>query len=264
MWNPYSSLDKQTKRLLGAVSVLTVLAVWAVVAASGAVGPAVLPTPWAVLQAFFRLLWNPSRGESLLITSTLWSVARVFIAAVFMVTLSVPFGVLLGASPKLNALFSPLIDPFRSAPVVALLPIFVMWLGIDEAMKIAFLFFGAGVYLVPMVRDAIIAVPSTYYIGARDIGATEWEAIKLAVIPIALPRIADAVIAAVSIEWTYITVAEYVNAGQGLGQMIQNARRFSAMDQVFVGIGVIIFLALLTYNVMSFLKRSFFPWETSS
>ena len=59
-------------------------------------------------------------------------------------------------------------DPLRSALIVALLPILVMWLGIGEAMKVVFLFLGAVVYLIPMVRDAIVAVPSTYWISARE------------------------------------------------------------------------------------------------
>jgi ABC-type nitrate/sulfonate/bicarbonate transport system permease component len=168
----------------------------------------------------------------------------------------------MGAAPRVNAALSPLVDPFRSAPVVALLPILVMWLGIGETMKIAFLFIGAVVYLIPMVRDAIQAVPQSYWIGARDLGATPWECIHRAVIPMAMPRIADAVIVAFSVMWTYITVAEYVNARQGLGQLIQNARRFSAWDQVFAGIIVIIALALATYQFMVWLKRRLYPWET--
>jgi ABC-type nitrate/sulfonate/bicarbonate transport system permease component len=64
--------------------------------------------------------------------------------------------------------------------------------------------------------------------------------------------------------WTYITVAEYVNADVGLGQLIQNARRFSAMDQVFAGIAVIIALALITYQLMLAMKRRLYPWETQA
>ena len=78
----------------------------------------------------------------------------------------------------------------------------------------------------------------------------------------AMPRIADAIIASVSIMWTYITVAEYVNAEKGLGQLIQNAKRFSAMDQVFVGIIVIVALALITYQLMVWLKQRLYPWES--
>jgi ABC-type nitrate/sulfonate/bicarbonate transport system permease component len=136
-----------------------------------------------------------------------------------------------------------------------------VWLGIGEEMKIAFLFLGAVVFVIPMVRDAVVAVPSTYWISARDLGATPFEAVRLSVLPMALPRIADAIIVAVSVMWTYITVAEYVNAEKGLGQLIQNARRFSAMDQVLVGIFVIIALALVTYQAMSSIKRRLFPWE---
>ena len=146
--------------------------------------------------------------------------------------------------------------------MVALLPILVMWLGIGEEMKIAFLFLGAVVYLIPLVRDAIQAVPQSYWIGARDLGATPWECIQKSVVPMAMPRIADAVIVAFSVMWTYITVAEYVNARVGLGQLIQNARRFSAWDQVFAGIIVIIALALATYQLMVHLKRKLYPWET--
>lgn len=264
MWNPYAPIEPQRRRMLGLLSVGVVLITWTVLSGAGIVSPGKLPAPWAVASAFLRLAWDSTRGESLLLTATLWSMARVFTAGVLVVLIGVPIGVLMGASTRVNATLSPLVDPFRSAPVVAVMPILVMWLGIGEAMKVSFLFLGAVVYLIPMVRDAMQAVPSSYWIAARDLGATEWEAVRLAVIPIALPRIADAVIVAVSVMWTYITVAEYVNAEKGLGQLIQNAKRFSAMDQVFVGIFVIIALALLTYSGMVGLKRRLFPWEVEA
>lgn len=264
MWNPYTEVAPTQRRALGLASVATVLVLWSVLSGAGLVTPGKLPAPWAVAKAFLYLAWDGERGQSLLLTATLWSLARVAVAGVLVVLVGVPIGVLMGASTRLNAAFSPLIDPFRSAPVVAVLPILVMWLGIGEAMKVAFLFLGAVVYLIPMVRDAMQAVPSSYWVAARDLGATEWEAVRLAVLPIALPRVADAVIVSVSVMWTYITVAEYVNAGSGLGQLIQNAKRFSAMDQVFVGIFVIIALALLTYSGLTGLKRRLFPWEVDS
>lgn len=210
------------------------------------------------------ILWckgEPAGGQSLLLSATVWSVGRVLVAGVLVVLLGVPIGVLMGASTRINAALSPLVDPFRSAPIVAISPILVMWLGIGEAMKIVFLMMGAIVYLVPLVRDAIQAVPQTYWISARDLGASPLEAIWHSVLPMAMPRIADAVIVSVSIMWTYITVAEYINAEQGLGQLIQNARRFSAMDQVFAGIFVIIALALVTYQGMSAVKSWLYPWE---
>ena len=261
-WNPYAPLASQTRRWLGIGAVLAVLLLWSLIAGLGWVSANKLPPPWDVAQAFGYLAWDGQQGRSLLFNATLWSVGRVVAAAVLVIAIGIPIGVLMGAAPRINAALSPLIDPFRSAPVVALLPIMVMWFGIGEWMKILFLFVGAVVFLIPMVRDAIIAVPQAYWVSARDLGATPWEAVRHAVLPMAMPRIADAVIVGVSVMWTYITVAEYVNAREGLGQLIQNARRFSAMDQVFAGIIVIIAFALLSYQAMRYLKSKLYPWET--
>ena len=117
------------------------------------------------------------------------------------------------------------------------------------------------VFLIPMVRDSM-AQPQAVFITLKDLGATDYEAIRHGSLPMALPRIWDAMTVAVSIQWTYITVAEFVNAKSGLGTMIQNSKRFSSMEQVFAGIFVIIGLALITNLVLVGLKRKLFPWET--
>lgn len=261
MWNPYQQLSGTQRRLLGFGSLGVVLLAWGLLTGLGVVRPARLPAPWAVGSAFLRLAWDPEKGESPLLDHTLMSLTRIVVAGVLVVVIGLPIGILMGASPRINAVLSPLVDPFRSAPVVSLLPILVIWLGIGETMKVAFLFLGAVVFLIPMVRDAIVSVPEAHWISARDLGATPWETIWHAVVPMAKPRIADAITVSVSIMWTYITVAEYVNAQVGLGALIQNARRFSAMDQVLVGIAVIIALALVTHAAMRALKKRLYPWE---
>jgi len=263
MFNPYRALTPQQARTLGGAGMAAVLLAWALLSGTGLVSPVKLPAPWDVAGALVQLSWDAQRGTSPLLVATLWSCGRVLAAGLLVIGLGVPLGVAMGASPRINAVLSPLIDPFRSAPLVAVLPILVMWLGIGEAMKVAFLFLGAVVYLVPMVRDAVRAVPHTFYTSAVDLGATDLEAVRLAVLPMAMPRIADAVTVGVSVMWTYITVAEYVNAEKGLGQLIQNSRRFSAMDQVFAGIFVIIALALISHTLMVALRRRLYAWETS-
>lgn len=257
-FNPYAPLSNSNREEIGLVAYLAVLCLWGLITTVfGLVDSNKLPSPLDILGAFKYLAID----SDILWKATLASLERIVAAAMLVCVIGIPAGVLLGASPKLNAFFSPLIDPFRSAPVVALLPLFVMWLGIGEMMKIAFLFVGAVVFVIPMTRDAMVSVPYRYWEGTRDLGATYVECILKGVLPIAAPRIFDGVIVATSILWTYITVAEYVNANSGLGQMISNARRFSAMDQVFAGIIVIITLALLTYTSLSYIKRKIYPWE---
>ncbi len=112
-----------------------------------------------------------------------------------------------------------------------------------------------------LVEDESPGVPYCYWEATSDLSATPVECILKGVLPIAMPRIFDAVIVSTSILWTYITVSEYVNADSGLGQMIQNAKRFSAMDQVFAGIIVIIGLALITNVTLTYHKKRIYFWE---
>jgi len=258
MWNPHQSISGSTSKILGATGILVVLAAWGIVTGAGWVTPAFLPAPWNVVSTLVRLT-----SEGTLVDALLWSSSRVAVSVFLVVVIGVPVGVLMGASPYVNALLSPLVDPFRSAPLVAALPILVMWFGIGEMMKIAFLWLGAVVYLVPMVRDAIKAVPLEQVVMSQDLGGTPLEIVWHTIYPIAKPRIADAIIVSVGIEWTYITVAEYVNAKQGLGRIISNGERLSASDQVFGGILVILMIALLTDWVLRTAKSKLYPWEST-
>lgn len=257
MLNPIKDISTKTRYALGIGSVLTLLAIWALVAGLGWVSPAKLPTPWAVAGAFVRIT---EQGQ--LFPAIFASVSRIALAAVLMVIVGLPVGILMGSSKAINAVLSPIVDPFRSAPIVALIPVLVMWFGIGELMKISFLWIGAVVYLIPMVRDAVQAVDPKWYIYPRDLGASKLEAMATSVVPMAAPRIADSVIVSISVMWTYITVAELVNSNSGLGKMIEMYRKVSQMDAVFAGIITIIVLALVTYQGMVALRNWKYKWET--
>lgn len=250
---PYVHQDG--KRAIGFMSFIALIMVWFAIASVSTM----VPTPLEVLKAFIDLSWRDN--SSPLLEASIASSTRILMASLLVIIIGVPIGILMGTSPFFDAMVSPILDPFRSAPVVALLPLFVIWLGIDETMKISFLFTGAVIYLIPMVRDAIKAVPYSYWEMIKDLGGNGWECVRHGMIPIAAPRIADAVITCFSIMWTYITVAEYVNASSGLGQLIQNARRFSALDQVIAGIITIILLSFFTFKILSIIRQKMFAWE---
>lgn len=259
MWNPHEPLSPGQRRLLGAVGIGLALVVWSAGNLLIEKGDYFLPAPWTVAAKLVSML--QAEGNLNLLTAIGWSLRRVLIAMVLVIAIGVPVGVLMGSSPRINAVLSPLVDPMRSAPIVAVLPIIVLWFGIEETAKVVFLWLGAAVFLVPMVRDAIVAVPREHLVLAEDLGARPFEAIRHSVLPLALPRVFDAIIVAVSIEWTYITVAEYVNAKSGLGYLIQTSKRLSANDGVFAGILVILLLALITDQTLKWSKRKLFPWE---
>lgn len=261
------------------------LVAWSALSLSGTVPPAKLPPPWGVVHAIgdqivgvgYRSIEdgatltaaqasmsNPSSYEtyatSPLLVALGYSGARILAAAALAIVIGFPVGIFMGASPKVNAFLGPIIDPFRSAPIVAAMPIMMVWFGVDEMMKVAFLWLGAVVYLIPMVRDSIRAVPLEFIVSAQDEGATSWEVLRYTLVPLAMPRIADAVIVSISVMWTYITVAEYTNANNGLGTIIQDGRRAGNMDLVFAGVILILLVALVTDVVLRLARAKLYPW----
>lgn len=238
-----------------------ILLAWTALSSSGLISENKLPPPWAVVEALVYLTYRPSDVSWPLPEAAATSCARIGTAATLAALVGIPLGALMGTSRRVGEALSPVLDPLRSAPVVALLPLLVMGLGVGEVMKIAFLWVGGVVFLITGTRDAVAAVPAGYADKMRDLGATEWEVVRWSTLPLAAPGIMGAVITCVSVQWTYITVAELVNASSGIGKLIADSKRFSAMDQVVAEVGVILALALATTSIMEAAKRRLFPWE---
>ena len=79
----------------------------------------------------------------------------------------------MGAFEPVNRLFEPIVAPLRYMPISAFIPLLILWFGIYEKQKIAFLFLGVFVYLLPVVVTAIRAVPEELVQTALTLGATQ-------------------------------------------------------------------------------------------
>lgn len=281
MWNPYKAPNQKADLALKVGGVLAFLVVWAFVAGVDIVGDAKLTEPWNVVLAFIDMAWDseispvydPGEGadalsvflaHSPLFSAVFYSGVRILVAWLGVVTTGLAIGIFMGGNPTVNSFLTWIIDPFRSAPIVALLPLFTAWFGIGETTKIMFLWAGAAVFFVPMVRDAIVSVPDVHYIKMHDLGGDRWEAFRFGVLPLAWPRVWDGNQMAISIMWTYITVAEMVRSTSGLGQLIQYARRSGRIDYMLAAVATIILVALLTNIILTIFRKKLFHWEASA
>ena len=209
-------------------------------------------------------LWCAADAKvtSLPLISASWgSLSRILISTLLMFLLAQPIGIAMGGSAYINAFLSPVFNNLRSIPMVVTLPLFIIFIGTDEVMKTAFLVSSSIVFVIPMIRDAMVSIPPIFYTSGRDWNAEPFEAVMRCVLPLALPKIALANASGIAIQWTYITVAEYVNAGEGLGRLIQDSKRVAATDQVFVGIFVIAGMAFATDKLLTYGMRKMFAWE---
>ena len=137
----------------------------------------------------------------------------------------------------------------------------MLFFGIEEEMKVWFLFFGTVVYIIPMTFDAIRAVPEQYVDAAVDFGFSPWGTLIHFVFPAAWPRIFDAIKVCTGIAWTYLVAAEIVNVTTGLGAVVQQAQRFQNTPKVYAGILFILLIGNATDLLLGLVKRRFFGWE---
>ncbi|MCA1587094.1 MAG: ABC transporter permease subunit [Acidobacteria bacterium] len=179
-------------------------------------------------------------------------------------SLALPLGVLMGAFDPINRFFEPIMAPLRYMPISAFIPLLILWFGIYEKQKIAFLFLGVFVYLLPVVVTAIRLVPEELVQTALTLGATQFQVIRTVLVPAALPEIFDSFRVMNAIAWTYVILAEAVNPEYGLGYMVELARTHQKASWSFAGLLVIGGIGLLTDFLIRVLSGALFRWREAS
>lgn len=246
----------QLSRILPLSGLLGLLLVWWAITEFELVKTAFLPPPQDTAKAFWGLLTDGS-----FVRDGWASMRRVLIAVSLSAVVGIPIGILMGSFGRLEGVLKWIIFPFRTAPITAFIPVFMLFFGIGEEMKIWFLFFGTVVYIIPLTFDAIRAVPHEYVDSAVDYGFTPLSTVAYFLIPAAWPRIFDAIKVCTGIAWTYLVAAEIVNVTTGLGVVVQRAGRFQNTPKVFAGILLILVIGNSTDFLLGLVRRRFFNWE---
>jgi len=252
-------LPRTTAFVLGLVAPVVVLGAWCLITYGGMVSPDFLPSPTEVVKGTLQLFLQHDLGRAIVISSR-----RIGIAFLLASALALPLGVLMGAFEPVNRVFEPVVAPLRYMPISAFIPLLILWFGIYEKQKIAFLFLGVFVYLLPVVVSAIRAVPDELVQTALTLGASRWQVIRTVLLPAALPEIYDSFRVMNAIAWTYVILAEAVNPEHGLGYMVELARTHQKASWSFAGLLVIGGIGLLTDFIIRALGNVFFRWREAA
>jgi len=188
-------------------------------------------------------------------------VKRILIAFGLAVAVAVPLGVAMGSFDSINRFVDPIMAPMRYLPITALIPLLILWFGIDESEKITFLFLGTFVFLLPVVVDAIRAVPEELVQTSFTLGASKWQAIWTVLIPAAMPQIFDSFRVMNAIAWTYIILAEIVNPRNGIGYILRLAEQHTKPAWSFAGILVVGVIGLATDLLIRGFNHVVFGWR---
>jgi NitT/TauT family transport system permease protein len=242
--------------MLSFVMPILVLGIWCVISYGGLAPADFLPSPTEVIRGTLQLFLQYNLADAIIISSR-----RIAIAFLLASAVAVPLGVLMGAFTPIHNLLESVTAPLRYMPISAFIPLLILWFGIYEKEKIAFLFLGVFVYLLPVVVTAIRAIPEELVQTSLTLGASRFQVIRTVLLPAALPEIFDSFRVMNAILWTYVILAESVNAEGGLGYMVELARGHQKASWSFAGLFVIGGIGILTDQVIRTASMILFRWR---
>ena len=234
---------------------LLIVLLWYGVRASGLVSPALVPAPHDVAARFVELM------RDRLALDIFMSTRRVFVGVALGVALAVPVGFCLGWYKGLRSFIDPVINFFRALPPIALIPLVIVYFGVDEMAKLVILFYASFFAGVIVMYEGIAQISPIFIRVARTLGANDAEIFAKVIVPLTIPHILTAIRVALGVAWATLVASELIAAQQGLGALIQNASSFFQLDIIYVGIICIGFIALLMDLALRLLSRRLVAWQ---
>ena len=239
-----------------ATLVFAVLALaWFAVTAGGLVLPLFLPSPGQVLSRLAEL-W----GSGQLFADIGISIYRISFGFFISTIVALPIGILIGSYRRWEAAIEPMVDFIRYMPVVAFVPLSILWAGTGDLQKLLIIFIGTFFQQVLLVMDNVKSVPRDFINLGRTLQMPEWRILQRIVLPCAMPAIWDSMRISLGWAWTWLVVAELVAATSGLGYRITTAQRFFQTDLIFGYLLILGILGLTTDQAMKYAGHKLFRY----
>ncbi|MEU8912104.1 ABC transporter permease [Streptomyces nigrescens] len=254
---PVSGRRRSVPRWLRrAVGPLALLVLWQVLSASGALEEDILASPGTIAATAGDLLSDGTLPSAMLV-----SLQRVALGLV----LGGVTGVVLALASGLSRLGEDLVDAtvqmLRSIPWVGVIPLFIIWLGIGEAPKIALISLGVAFHLYLNVYAGIRGVDAQLVEAGASLGLSRWGLIRHVVLPGALPGAMTGLRYSLATAWLALVFGEQVNADDGLGFLMNQAREFFRTDVIVVCLVVYAILGLIADFLVRTLERLLLQWR---
>src|SRR5438128_372367 len=256
LWAIRQPVPRGTALALAFIMPVLVLGAWCVVSYGHLAPPDFVPSPTEVVRGTLQLFLQYDLATAILV-----STKRIVLSFLLAAAVALPLGILMGAFAPVHHVFESIMAPLRYMPISAFIPLLILWFGIYEKEKTAFLFLGVFVYLLPVVVSAIRTVPEELVQTALTLGASKFQVIRTVLLPAALPEIFDSFRVMSAISWPYVILAEPVNPEHGLGYMVALARTHQKASWSFAGLIVIGGIGLITDQFIRVVSSILFRWK---
>ena len=256
-----ASLDRRApnanvQRILPWLFPIAVISTWQLASQAGWLSTRVLPEPWAVLKAFWSLTLSGEIGKH--VATSTW---RALVGFGIGGGLGLLLGLLTGTFRAAETLLDSTLQMIRNIPALALIPLVILWFGIDEWAKLFLVALGVFFPIYLNTFHGIRSVDKGLIEMARSYGLAGWPLYRHVILPGALPAILVGVRFSLGFMWVILIVAETISAQAGIGYMTMNAREFLQTDVVLVGILLYALLGKLADVLAKGLERWWLRWH---
>ena len=227
-WRIAQDIPQSLSWTLISLSIIFPLIIWFLITKYAGIDSIFLPSPADVIEAFQRL-WS----KGYLTKDILSSFTRVSLGFILSAIVAVPLGILMGTFASIRSLFEPIVGIVRYMPAPAFIPLLIIYLGIDEAPKIALIFIGTVFFNVLMIMDSVKFVPQDLIETTYTLGGKRQQVLFQVITPYIVPRIIDTFRVNMAASWNLVVVAELLAATEGLGKRILLAQKFLKTDEIF-------------------------------
>ena len=215
----------------------SLLVLWELIVATGLVSSHLLPAPTTVLEAGLHLTLSGELWEHMVV-----STGRAATGFAIGAGAGLLLGLLTGLSRWYELFLDSSMQMIRNIPHLALIPLVILWFGIDESAKIFLVALGTIFPVYINTYHGIKNVDGNLIEMARNYGLSGWALFRHAILPGALPSILVGIRFSLGLMWLTLIVAETISATAGIGYMAMNAREFLQTD--------IVIFAILTYALL--------------
>ncbi|MGV9411100.1 ABC transporter permease [Nocardia sp. NPDC003693] len=242
--------------LLRSLTPLALLLAWQAGSKTGVLSEDILPAPSVILDAGLEVWRGGEFGDAVTVSGQ-----RVLLGFALGATVAVLLAVLAASSRIGEYVVDPPMQMLRTVPLFGLIPVFIIWFGIDEQPKIFLIALGVAFPLYLNTYAGIRQLDPKLAELSQVLGLTAWERLRDIVFPGALPSVLVGLRQSLGIAWLSLIVAEQINASAGLGFIVNNAREFLRIDIVIFGLLVYGTLGLLTDALVRAIEHRALRWS---
>jgi ABC-type nitrate/sulfonate/bicarbonate transport system permease component len=233
------------------------VAIWFVVAKSDLVGPLFLASPDVVFIKLVELFTHYD-----FLTDVLFTLYRTMAGFAISVVIGIPLGLVLGHSKVIYNMFEPLVDFFRSVPVTALFPLFLLLFTGGDQSKIAVVVFGSGLLIIVNVMYGVRHSSKTRLLLARSFGASQFTVLRKVEFFECLPYLFAGLRLAISISLAVVIITEMFLgfSDYGLGLRIYNAYEVRNVSEMYAAVVISGIIGYLLNIVIKKLEARILHW----